>query len=124
MLSTNPLIPSYNAGNQQAYKHQQNAFRHIEDSRSNKKKHKKHTNDDAANPKTGNRSFALYNQKNGRIGMLNRKFDRYSLESLFFFVCLEGVVKNRLNVATGSEDGSRILDDDDEDTGTTNKYVR
>jgi hypothetical protein len=81
MMSTNHLIQSSYAlqqqqqqqqqqlqQQQQQQQQQQNLFKHIDELKSSKKKHKKQTNDNLTNTKNPNRSFALYNQQNGRIG--------------------------------------------------------
>ena len=55
---------------------QQNLFKHIEPSKSNKKKSKKQSDNDPSDGRNPKKSFALYNQQNGRIGQLNHSFDR------------------------------------------------
>lgn len=97
LLSTNRLVESAIRANQ---RQRQNAFKHLDDSKTDKKKQKKQADNDALNSKTVNRSFALYNQSNGRI---------------------EGVVKNRLNVGLDDAEESEIIDDD---IRPKNKWVR
>lgn len=70
MVSTNHFLQS-------SYpQQQQNAFKHIEPSKPNKKKSKKQSDNEPSNAKNPNKAFALYNQQNGRIGQLNHSFDR------------------------------------------------
>jgi hypothetical protein len=68
MLSTNNLIQSSYTLQQQQQQQQQPIFKHIDQSKSNKKKHKKQSDEKQSHSKNANRSFALYNQQNGRIG--------------------------------------------------------
>ncbi len=80
MLSTNHLIqPSYAVKQQhQQHHHQQqqqsHLFKNIDQSKSSKKKQKKQYDENPSNINNTNRSFALYNQQNGRIGKFNISF--------------------------------------------------
>ncbi len=106
MTSTNHLIqPSY------ASKQRQQPFEHLDQSKSTKKKSKKELVDSQNKAKNANRSFALYNQKNGRIGKFINSFrQQKSLRNGF----VEGVVKNRINVVTDDTEESRIVDEETE----------
>ncbi|UJR38260.1 hypothetical protein I4U23_030933 [Adineta vaga] len=81
LISTNPLMQSKSTSYLRAA---QNA---TFQSKTNKNKSKKAADQDLMN---NHRSFALYNQQNGRV---------------------EGIVKHHLNVASDEVDGSRIVDD-------------
>lgn len=67
ILSTNQILQSsYPSQPHQ----QQNAFKHINVSKPDKKKSKKQVEDSSPETKNRNQAFALYNQGNGRIGKL------------------------------------------------------
>ncbi|CAF0936650.1 unnamed protein product [Adineta steineri] len=87
LMSTNPLIQTSNG-------YQQQSYNYIDQSKINKRKSKQKSITNSIDPHKSfdrHKSFALYNQQNGRI---------------------EGVVKNRLNVAVDNEDGDKIIDDE------------
>lgn len=112
LVSTNHLIQSsYALKQQQQQQQQENLFKHIDQTKSSKKKQKKKTDDNLTSTQNGNRAFALYNQKNGRIGKFIHLY-RHLNNNMIYFV--EGVVKNRLNVATDDVEESRMLDDETE----------
>ncbi|CAF0883395.1 unnamed protein product [Adineta ricciae] len=89
-ISSNPQFQSKSMAYQKPI---QNS---IDRSKPDKRKSKKTTGQDATNT---NRSYALYNQQNGRI---------------------EGIVKNQLNVASDDALGSQIVDDN---TATKSKLA-
>ena len=71
MLSTNQLLlqSSYLSQQQLQQHHQQQpVFKHIDQPKSNKKNKKKQSAEKQSHSKNANRSIALYNQQNGRVG--------------------------------------------------------